>query len=301
MICDRIEKTGELHHVDLVNMKSFCDFEAGSCPEEYKSVSFIDNDKIYVIIDSASVYHHFFINLMIPALLVLDEYDHKDLYFVLCSFNRKTTAENFDNLLVELLQENNIGYTIVDSSEVRYINAKNFIPINGADVENGIPLLYNYLLNKYNVVPETPNRKIYLSRKKYSSNDNRIDDETAIENYFAKRGFEIFYPEDIQTFEEQFKLLNSCSTLAGLSGSGLTGIIFMQENQEVIELVTELLVGHTISEDNHPIPHYDIHEHYKEFAFIKNHTYLYVLNMPKEAAQIIDKLDRFQSSLGIKA
>jgi capsular polysaccharide biosynthesis protein len=301
MICDRIAKNSEIHHIDLTSLMSFCDFKAGICPEDQKSASFLDNDKTYVIIDSASVYHHFFINLLIPALLVLDEYDHKGLHFVLCKFNWKKTAGNFDSLLVELLQENNISYTIVDSSEVRYINAKNFIPINGADVENGIPLLYNYLLNKYNVVPETPNRKIYLSRKKCLSNDTRIDDETAVENYFAKKGFEIIYPEDIGTFEEQFKLLNSCSTLAGLSGSGLTGIIFMQENQEVIEIVSELLVGHIISGNNDPIPEYDIHEHYKEFAFIKKHTYLYVLNMTKEAALVIDKLDSLQGSLVTKA
>ena len=228
------------------------------------------------------------------ALMVLEEVSHEGLHFVLCNINLRGGKENFDNLLIELLQERGISYTQVDNSEFTYLNAKNFIPINGVDIEVGVPLLYNYLLNKYNMVPETPNKKIYISRKNYSSPDIRVDNEEILENYFIEKGFEIVYPEDITTFKEQFELFNSCSTLAALSGSGLTSLIFMQENQKVIEILTEVMVGHTISDKLIVNIVYGIHNHYRDMALLKNHTYLVALNSEKQAELVKAKLDNIE-------
>ena len=291
MVCDRLEKVNDIHNINLHTLGSFCDFEPGYSPEGSSSVSFLEDNKTYVIMDSKSNYHHFLINLMMPALMVLEEVSHEGLHFVLCNLNWRSGEENFDNLLVELLQERGISYTQVDNSEFTYLNAKNFIPINGADLDNGVRLLYNYLLNKYNVVKQTPNKKIYISRKNYSSHDIRVDNEEILENYFIEKGFQIVYPEDISTFKEQFELFNSCSTLVALSGSGLTSLIFMQENQKVIEILTEVMVGYTMSDDETKIIRYGIHDHYKYMALLKNHTYLAVLNSEKQAELVKAKLD----------
>jgi capsular polysaccharide biosynthesis protein len=291
MICDRLKQTDEIHHINLRDMGSFCDFEPGASPEGSNSISFLEDDKTYVIMEDRSRYHHFFINLMMPALIALDELDRQNLHFVLCDLNVRPNEENFDRLLIELLQENEISYTEIDSSDVEYINAKNFIPINGADIENGIPLLYNYLINKYNITAEIPNKKIYLSRKNYLSNDVRIDNEEALENYFIEKGFEVAYPEEIATFEEEFRLFNSCSTLVALSGSGLTSLIFMQENQKVVEIVSELMVGSSVTDDGTTIFDYGTHDHYREFSLLKNHTYFSVSNLEKQVNLVISRLD----------
>ena len=278
-------------------MGSFCDFEEGSSPEDSNSINFLKDNKTYIIMEDRSNYHHFFINLMMPALIVLDELNHKNLHFVLCDLNLRPNEENFDKLLIELLQENNISYTQVDNSKFEYINAKNFIPINGADLESGIPLLNNYLINKYGIVTETPNKKIYISRKNFLDKDVRIDNEEAIENYFIEKGFEVVYPEEIATFEEEFRLFNSCSTLAGLSGSGLTSLIFMQEGQEIIEIVSELIVGTEVTDEGNRVFNYGIHDHYKDFSILKNHTYLSVQNLEKQAELVKPKLDQLFASL----
>jgi hypothetical protein len=34
MICDRLKQTNEVYHINLRSMGSFCDFEAGSSPED---------------------------------------------------------------------------------------------------------------------------------------------------------------------------------------------------------------------------------------------------------------------------
>jgi capsular polysaccharide biosynthesis protein len=292
MVCDRLKKINDVHNINLHTLGSFCDFEPGYSPEGPSSISFLEDNKTYVIMDSGSKYHHFLINLMMPALMVLEEVSHKGLHFVLCNLNMRPLGENFDNLLVELLEENNIRYTEVDNSKFTYINAKNFIPINGADLDSGVPLLYNYFLSKYNVVTETPNKKIYISRKNYSSPDIRVDNEEILENYFIEKGFQIVYPEDIPTFKEQFELFNSCSTLAALSGSGLTSLMFLQENQKVVEILTEVMVGHTISDDLTVDIVYGIHDHYRYMALLKNHTYLAVLNSEKQAELIKAELDK---------
>jgi capsular polysaccharide biosynthesis protein len=291
MICDRFKKVNDIHNINLHTLGSFCDFEPGYSPEGSSSISFLEDSKTYVIMDSKSNYHHFLLNLMMPALMVLEEVSHEGLHFVLCNLNFRPEKENFDNLLIELLQERNISYTQVDNSEFTYLNAKNFIAINGADLEIGIPLLYNYFLSKYNVVTETPKKKIYISRKNYPSPDTRVDNEEILENYFIEKGFQVVYPENIPTFKEQFELFNSCSTLAALSGSGLTSLMFLQENQKVIEILTEVMVGQTMSDDQTKTIIYGIHEHYEEFSFLKKHRYLSVLNMEKQAELVKAKLD----------
>jgi capsular polysaccharide biosynthesis protein len=294
MVCDRLEKVSDIHNINLHGMGSFCDFEPGMSPEGSNSINFLEDNKTYVIMESRSNYHHFFINLMMPALMVLDEVSHEGLHFVLCDLNLRPGEENFDSLLVELLQERGIPYTEMSISDFDYINAKNFIPVNGADLETGVPLLYNYLLNKYNIVTETPNKKIYISRKNYPNRDLRVDNEESLENYFIEKGFQIAYPEDITTFREQFELFNSCSTLAGISGSGLTSLIFMQENQKLIEILTEVMVGFTMSDDETKIIDYGIHDHYREMSLLKNHTYLVVLNSEKQAELVKAKLDNIE-------
>jgi hypothetical protein len=293
-VCNRLEETGEVYNLNLKTMGSACDFKLGSSPEDSNSISFLENNKTYVIMLTTANYHHFFLNLMIPALLVLKELGGNDLHFVLCGQAIKDRQDNFDSLIVELLQENKISYTQIHDSQFDYINAKNFVSINGADLGKGIPLLYSYLLAKYNIVAETPNKKIYVSRKKYSSHDIRIDNEEVLENYFIKKGFQVVYPEDITTFKEQFELFYSCSTLAALSGSGLTSLIFMQKNQKVIEIVSELMVGYDMSDDGVKTIRYDIHGHYEEMSILKNHTYLSVLNMEKQAELVKSKLENIE-------
>lgn len=297
MICNRLEKINDIHNINLHTLGSFCDFEPGYSPEGPSSISFLEDNKTYVIMQSKSGYHHFFINIMLPALLVLKELGLQNLHFVLCDLNVGPEEQNFEGLLVELLQENEISYTEINSSDFEYINAKNFIPINGADIENGIPLLYNYLVVKYDVATETPNKKIYVSRKNYPSHDIRVDNEEALENYFIEKGFQVVYPEDITTFKEQFELFNSCSTLAALSGSGITSLIFMQEGQEVIEIISELMVGSSIADDGSTMTHYGLHDHYKEFSILKNHRYLSIQNLEKQAELVKTRLDEMFNSL----
>lgn len=291
-----IKVISEEHYINLRTKGSFNDFKLGKAPEESKALNFLDDGFLYVFIGVRSGFFHFVNNLMIPALEVIKEFDNKTLHFVLDHSFPKENRDNYDYLLIDLLEDKRINYTKINSDDYDYINAKNFIPVNGAHLEAGIPLLYNYFINKYKVDLIEPTRKIYISRKKISREEKRIDDENAVEALFATYGFEIVYPEDIPTFKEQFKLFNSCSVLAGLTGAGLTNLLFMQKNQVVVEIITKLDIGffdHTTGESGIK---QEIHEHYSNFCKIKNITRISVLNMDKEASSVIDSINSLMSS-----
>jgi capsular polysaccharide biosynthesis protein len=283
---------GPEHHINLKTMGSFLDFKLGPSPAESKSFNFLEDDKIYVMVDASANYHHFFINIMMPVLNIIQSFDNKKLHFVLYFANNANLNSNYSNLLIELLREKQINSSIINFDTVEYINAKNFIPMNHSFLPEGIELLYKYLIRKYGMEEVVPNKKIYISRKRVNSIEKRIDDEQRVEDLFRSQGFEVVYPEEIETFRKQFELFVSCSVLAGLTGSGLTSVLFMQKNQVVIELVTELDIsrGDGVTEKQ-------IHDHYKNFCMYKDHTLINIFNIQKSAQSIEEKVQKLISSL----
>jgi hypothetical protein len=291
-----IKVVGPEHNIKLLTKGSFNDFVLGKAPDESKVLNFLDDDFLYVFIGSRSGFFHFLNNLMIPALQVIEEFDNKTLHFVLDHSFPKQDKDNYDYLLIDLLEDKRINYTKINSDDYEYINAKNFIPVNSGTLEEGIPLLYNYFINKYNIALEKPTKKIYVSRSKINRQEKRIDDENIVEDLFAGYGFEVVYPEDIPTFKEQFELFNSCSVLAGLTGAGLTNLLFMQKNQTAIEIISQLDISFFDKVTGEGGVRQEIHEHYNNFCKIKNLTRIGILNMDKESSSVVDSVNNLMAS-----
>ena len=93
--------------------------------------------------------------------------------------------------------------------------------------------LRTYYLNYY-LGPElpVPFRKIYISRSRQKN--RKVVNELEVESLMLKHGFEIMFPEDF-TFEKQVKYFAECKVMIGLTGSGLTNMLFMQESTAVVE------------------------------------------------------------------
>lgn len=286
-----------VHHINLTTMGSFSDFKPGLSPDGSKSLNFLEDDVIYVFVDAISNFHHFLLCVLMPSLEVVASVDNKKLHFVLYSRYQKPKADNFDNLLIELLQEKSINYTAIHGFLHENINSKNFIAINGPSLDGGIPMLYDYLVEKYAFVPKRLNKKIYISRSKYITEEKRIDNEDAIEKLFKDNGFEIVYPEQIESFKEQFELFNSCAIIAGLTGSGLTNLLLMPKNQIVIEIVTKLEIMVTDTFTGESFTEEQIHEHYKDFCIHKDHILISIFNMEKSAENVREKLNKTIRSL----
>ncbi|HJV75041.1 MAG TPA: glycosyltransferase 61 family protein [Noviherbaspirillum sp.] len=76
-------------------------------------------------------------------------------------------------------------------------------------------------------------RRIYLGRR---SEGRKLRNESEVQNFLAKFGFEIVYPEDF-TFKEQIKLFNEAECIIGPHGSAFVNAIFCKQGAKVASLV----------------------------------------------------------------
>ncbi|MDR3289668.1 MAG: glycosyltransferase family 61 protein [Rickettsiales bacterium] len=82
-----------------------------------------------------------------------------------------------------------------------------------------------------NIQSEYKYEKIFINRTKKNGkkvNGKRIFGEGKIENIFKKNGFTIICPDDYSVME-QVKIFKNCKTLAGISGSGMHNVVFMED------------------------------------------------------------------------
>jgi hypothetical protein len=139
-----------------------------------------------------------------------------------------------------------------------------------------------YIGNKHMTIP--PSEAItstgmgkYRNENKYKFTD-RIDDEERVEAYFKSLGFEIVYPEDIESFADQLQLIASAKILASVTSSSLIASVVMAPNTCIVELSTPL-------DDNR------IHSHYKVLSYVNSKNYLSISNY-RVASELIESIEK---------
>jgi capsular polysaccharide biosynthesis protein len=80
------------------------------------------------------------------------------------------------------------------------------------------------------------NRKIYISRQKAAK--RKITNEADVQAVFLKWGYEIHFFEEY-SFLKQLEIMSTTKILAGLHGAGLTNMLFMPPNGQILELRNE--------------------------------------------------------------
>lgn len=78
-----------------------------------------------------------------------------------------------------------------------------------------------------------PFKKVYISRK--FAEKRKTHNVTEVEMLVKKYGFEVVYAEKM-SLKKMIKLMSETKTLLCLHGAGMTNMLFMPENQTVIEL-----------------------------------------------------------------
>ena len=224
---------------------------------------------------------------------------------------------DFVGFFLKCLDDKKVKYTLVELSkfDVMYIN--NFALLSfpfhsGARLDMLSDFFSKYVTDK----KQKAYRKVYVSRKKNGyhpenkdaqnfsyTNDNRIDSHEKIEQIFFDMGFDIIYPEDFNTFQEQLDFFYSVKTLACLTSSGIVNGVFMQPQGNIIEVVTPLLTKSPVITDEYLIANnldpkdygvnlqtvQEIHMFYHNLAFFKNHTYIGIPNYTRDS----DKIKQF--------
>jgi hypothetical protein len=82
--------------------------------------------------------------------------------------------------------------------------------------------------------PTDCGRKIYISRS--LARGRRVANEDEVEDVLKELGFEILIPEAL-SFNDQVAIFCKADFLISIHGAGLTNMLFMKENSNVIELL----------------------------------------------------------------
>jgi len=125
-----------------------------------------------------------------------------------------------------------------------------------------------------------------------------MDYEKRLEDYFLSLGFEIVYPDEFKSFEEQMNFFYSAKTVASLTGSGLTNACFMQPGSTVIEICTPLIsftqIGNGVT-DHGSVGQEEIHHFYNVISTMMDHNYIAIQNMSRSSEHVIQKIENNKS------
>lgn len=92
------------------------------------------------------------------------------------------------------------------------------------------------LLDTLKLVPVTATRRVYAARA--SSGVRSIQNERAVEALLQRLGFEKVYFEQL-SFLEQVQLMHETIVLVGVHGAGMTNMMFLPREAQVVELLNE--------------------------------------------------------------
>lgn len=84
-------------------------------------------------------------------------------------------------------------------------------------------------------------RHIYVSRRDARTRRQWVQNEEAIEELFRRRGFEIVSMAQC-TLDEQVQIFRNARVVAGVSGAGLSGLLFSPAETTAMVLVSESLI-----------------------------------------------------------
>jgi hypothetical protein len=215
-------------------------------------------------------------------------------------------------MFFRFLNDKKIDYQPIDFRKINKVNINNFYyrnkDVESLEVNGPTKRIYDfsqqYVLDKSK--PAT--KKVFLSRKNYQGrdlsilikgrlpyeNDNRIDDEHLLRQYFEDLGFECVCPEDFDRFEDQISFFYETKTLVSTTSSGFINACFMKPGSLMVELTTPLIsfsrLGNGITQAESQGQE-EIHHFYHAMSFVMEHGYISIPNNDRSAAKVISFIE----------
>ena len=126
-------------------------------------------------------------------------------------------------------------------------------------------------------------KRVYVSRGKCKTYSHiRISNESDMINFFANNGFEIVYPEDFNSIEEEVLFFNQVKTIVSISSSAIAWSVFMKPGGNVLELQTSF--------PNYPDAEM-LHQQYQAISYVKDLNYYSISNYDKMSDSLIKKIE----------
>ena len=233
-----------------------------------------DNKK--VIISAGIGPFHLLFDTIFPIMEIASLDD--TIEFIVDMINIKYINSNFINFIQKSIG-NRLNITFIDSSNFDGIRTNKSIIVG--EVLN-IP--EEYVLNyakELVTVDSVTRKKVYVSARKSSIANIRIKDEEVLEIFFLKNGFEVVYPEDFDTVQDEINFFAQVGTLVSASSSALCWLIFMQSNGNILELQTKFPTSEIGTA---------LHHQYSALSHMGGHKYHSIANNDSTSASLIDHI-----------
>lgn len=252
-----------------------------------------------------------FFHLLTDTLgVILDEFDNDpNMIFIIDSYffnetNKRLHVEK--NEILKMIHNAGVRYMVVDS--LNKIRINNFYFLNSRELQE-YPALTKYS-NVRDIAAKTfpesvkkATKNLYVSRRDYSGprshrwehmpkdpgilfeNDNRMDDELLLEEYFKSLGYDVVYSSDNHSIRDGMEMFSSAKRIVSITGAALSNCVFMNPGSMVIEISVPM--GMLFDDGGW---HFALHNHYKGISDLLDHTHMSISTM-RSARDLINKIE----------
>jgi hypothetical protein len=259
------------------------------------------SEETKVLLPISDKFYHFFIDSL-PTLLKIHRQDPSILFVLYIRKTRPNAAyEQFLTLLSMVLSHIEIKHKIIaigpGMNFAPTYQFNNYILIDEIrlsihdlltfpDIQYAIDIAIRCAGGYGDSDVLVPFRKVYLTRRgaganigpvadnyKFYKDDLRMYDEEKLEKFFSDLGYEIVEPETrFESIMDQICYMRGVKTLVSVTSSGLANMIFMQENQTIIEIQSEIVqaLDNTIP----VVPVQSLHSYYQPLSFMNQHLHI---------------------------
>lgn len=277
-----------------------------------KSITEIVNEKFKGLIQIPNSYFHYFSDFVGPVFVFLEnciKNNIKEVELILVEVEGKQEiVKEFDDFFKHCLNKFEdriiVSYIVINQNQKNddvlkaYIRVNNSTIIEQHDIGISLDFIYNSAKSFADLSDDVvPNKKVFLSRRNdlfKDKADHRHIYEKDAEDFFSSIGFEVVNAESFGSLKKQIQFFDKVSVFAGYAGSGLTSSMFMKPGQTLIEIVCPIKFG-TCGNDGGD--EWEIHNFYKTYSILKNHTYVAIANVNKTKEQLLEELAKVSKML----
>ena len=307
-------RVSEKTFIDVLGT-SFKQYTEKDFPTKKNNLDLVDG-RVKVLIEGHSSPFHYITGIYGAIANALEMFENPLFIINTSKIQDPYCSKPLVEFLYFFLQDNEIDYLCVNSEEDLGFFIDNFyvFPFGEYPIPNAINKIHNMFLKYVEDKSVVPYKKVYISRRKvntgipaYAMPDDdyliRIDDEIAVEDFFKSMGFEVVYPEDFKSLRDQINYFYSVKTLASISGGGALNLIFMQNNSNVVEIISPLFSGYgeamdsdLIAPANWVIAH---HNFFSNISFKRNLNYVGISSPEKRASVALGRIINSRAAMSI--
>lgn len=273
-----------------------------------------DKNKIVLHVP-LSIYH---ITMEILPITLDAIRDNLDVILIIESFpNNKPDLVEYINTVADFLSSKYDGtVTVLDNLNTNKVIVNNNFDLDRYQIGSDFHTIRQLVSDLKEIYPSLQdpirNKKVYLSRKflakepgdRYSPDaefhdDNRIINETILENFFIENGFDIVCPEEFTSFKDQVNYFSNVNLIVSATSSGLTNAFFLDRGCSILEITTPFSVAYNVT--GHKTPNrflFTMHNQYAPMTFILDQDYARVQNQDRQAETIINKINNSKAIKG---